>query len=45
MKRWETDGSIDADTRLPGWLKRAFRQRWIPDWALGWLWELNKRGR
>lgn len=37
MREWETDGSIEADTRYSPLVRSAFRSRWIPMWLLNAL--------
>ena len=36
MKKWTTDGSIDADTRVSVFKK--WLARWAPNWLIRWLW-------
>lgn len=45
MREWHTDGSIEADTRYPAWIKWAFRQSWIPEWALSFLFQFAPGSR
>ncbi|MGH9485285.1 MAG: hypothetical protein ACRD1F_09540 [Terriglobales bacterium] len=37
MRNWNTDGSIEADSRYPAW----FKWLWVseaPDWLIGVAW-------
>lgn len=43
VRSWDTDGSVKADTRYPVLIKWAFRQGWVPDWALSLLFRLAFR--
>lgn len=43
MRDWSTDGRIEADSRYPYWLKWAFDQEWMPEWALSFLFRIAAR--